>query len=68
MRSSSTSDKAFALRLSKKAHDELLKLLDCPEVQKELTDEQRSELMSAERTLLGLRASFAEAVGHELAG
>lgn len=63
----SSSDNQFALTYIRKAHDSILKVLDIPEIQKQLEPEQREGLQVAERMLMSMRAQFAEAVGHELA-
>jgi hypothetical protein len=58
------SDARFALLRVKKAHGELLQVLDSPEVQRELDEDQRDALRAAERTLSELRENFAEALAH----
>lgn len=58
------SDARAALLRVRKAHEELLKVLDSPEVRRELEDEQCSVLRAAERTLSDLRNEYAEALAN----
>jgi hypothetical protein len=64
--SNSTSDHAYALRLVKKAHDELMNVLSTPDVIKLVDVDSQESLKTTERVLAELRFGFSEAVGHEI--